>query len=256
MKPIYSIVLFLVLAGSSALSSIHSSGVAENMIEKELNRALVLTLKDKSEGWITPDTIQTYRSNIAIPALRDCAYISYSLPDEKRTGIKSKSMKWQGKGKTIAFRGYADCSMATLWSLSDQRLPISLASLAMLWGIFSLAIAIRRKQEVLVAALPEHTYFKGLMLDENLDTFVDSNHQEIHLTPMQHQLMKLFFSTDYHKLTKEQICASLWPKKEDASDTLYTLIKRLRPILEEQSSLRILSYRGKAYQLVDKDEIA
>lgn len=76
---------------------------------------------------------------------------------------------------------------------------------------------------------------------------------EVKFTPMQHQLMTLFFLAPDHRLTKEQICDALWPKKDDASETLYTLIRRLKTVLEAQSHLHILSDRSKAYQLTDSE---
>jgi DNA-binding response OmpR family regulator len=68
---------------------------------------------------------------------------------------------------------------------------------------------------------------------------------------MQEQLLKLFFAAPRHSLSKQEICDSLWPRKPDASDTLYTLIKRLKPVLEEQGGLQITSDRGKGYILED-----
>lgn len=38
-------------------------------------------------------------------------------------------------------------------------------------------------------------------------------------------------------------------QKPDASDTLYTLIRRIKPIIEAHSSLKIESDRGKSYIL-------
>ena len=48
---------------------------------------------------------------------------------------------------------------------------------------------------------------------------------------------------------KQEICDRLWPKKPDANDTLYTLIKRIKPIIEAHSTLKIESDRGKSYSL-------
>ena len=48
---------------------------------------------------------------------------------------------------------------------------------------------------------------------------------------------------------KQEICDRLWPKKPDASDTLYTLVRRIKPIIEAHSSLKIESDRGKSYSL-------
>ena len=68
---------------------------------------------------------------------------------------------------------------------------------------------------------------------------------------MQQQLMLLFWKAPSHSLSKEDICAALWPKKEDANDTLYTLIKRIKPILEAHTDLKIVVDRGRKYTLTD-----
>jgi DNA-binding response OmpR family regulator len=59
----------------------------------------------------------------------------------------------------------------------------------------------------------------------------------------------MFFRSSSHSLTKTEICDALWPKKPDASETLYTLIRRVKPIIEAHSNLRIEVDRGKAYEL-------
>jgi DNA-binding response OmpR family regulator len=61
--------------------------------------------------------------------------------------------------------------------------------------------------------------------------------------------MEMFFRSSTHSLTKTEICNALWPKKPDASETLYTLIRRIKPVIEEHSNLKIESDRGKAYEL-------
>jgi DNA-binding response OmpR family regulator len=66
---------------------------------------------------------------------------------------------------------------------------------------------------------------------------------------MQQQLMEMLWQSPSHQLSKAEICDALWPKKPDASETLYTLIRRLKPIIEEHSDLKIESDRGKSYGL-------
>lgn len=60
---------------------------------------------------------------------------------------------------------------------------------------------------------------------------------------------EMFFQSPSHSLTKTEICNALWPKKPDASETLYTLIRRLKPVIEQHSDLKIESGRSKAYRL-------
>ena len=91
--------------------------------------------------------------------------------------------------------------------------------------------------------------FGGLTYSEHDGRFYGIKGQQIKLTPMQQQLMEMFFRSDSHLLTKTEICDALWPKKDDANDTLYTLIRRLKPIIEEHTDLIIESDRGRAYEL-------
>lgn len=58
--------------------------------------------------------------------------------------------------------------------------------------------------------------------------------------------------SDGHTLSKQDICRRLWPKKPDASATLYTLIKRIKPVIEANSSLKIESDRGRSYTLTNR----
>ena len=58
-----------------------------------------------------------------------------------------------------------------------------------------------------------------------------------------------FWQSPSHSIPKEEICATLWPKKDDANDTLYTLIRRLKPIVEEHTRLKIVADRGRNYSL-------
>ena len=89
--------------------------------------------------------------------------------------------------------------------------------------------------------------YGGLTLKEG--NFVDAKGCIVKLTPMQQQLMEMLWQSPKHQLSKAEICDALWPKKPDASETLYTLIRRLKPIIEEHSDLKIESDRGKSYGL-------
>lgn len=66
---------------------------------------------------------------------------------------------------------------------------------------------------------------------------------------MQRDLMRLFFDAPSHTLEKASICDALWPKKPDASDTLYTLVRRLKTMLHDRTNLEIDSERGLSYRL-------
>jgi hypothetical protein len=240
MKPIYAIIVFLFLVGASVLSSLHSYRCAEENIVSDMNRALALTLAEKQDGWITPDTIHVYRSHLQMPALRDKSFLTYAL-DDRSGALKSRAMRGHGKLSPLKFQGYANCSVASVWLMSDQRLPFVFSLLATLWMVF---ILLRWRKE----RVPEG-FFGGIMLSEDGRGFVTVRQESIPFTPMQQQLMEMFFTSPDHRLSKQQICDALWPKKPDASDTLYTLVRRLKRVLEQQTGLQIVCERGKNYLL-------
>ena len=137
----------------------------------------------------------------------------------------------------------ANCSFATTFMMSDQKASGSLFVFGALWLLGSLWYVRRNKPELIVQGLA----YGGIVFHD--DKFMTVSGEEIRLTPMQHSLLKIFITTDTHTLSKQEICDRLWPKKPDASDTLYTLIRRIRPIIETHSTLKIESDRGKSYSL-------
>ena len=70
MKPISSVILFLLLVSSAVWASIDSYHRAETAIVQDLDQALSKTLAQKREAWITPDTIQYYRQHLQIAGLK------------------------------------------------------------------------------------------------------------------------------------------------------------------------------------------
>ena len=66
---------------------------------------------------------------------------------------------------------------------------------------------------------------------------------------MQRELMELFVNAAGSKLSKTTICKKLWPGKPDASETLYTLVRRMKPIVSERCGLKIVAERGDGYRL-------
>ena len=226
MKQYHSIVVFLVLTLSTALASIGSYEATDRRINNDLNQALAETLREKQSDVITADTISTFNSHLQIAELRGRAIIA----------VNSQQDRLQIK---------AHCSAATVFSISDQRPAALLATLSLLWLCLC---AWRKRQPVVVAA---GQTLGGLTYSETDSRFYDSAGSPVRLTPMQQQLMEMFFRKASHELTKQEICDALWPKKPDASETLYTLIRRLKPIVEEQAGLKIESERGRAYRLTE-----
>ncbi|HEY9551001.1 MAG TPA: helix-turn-helix domain-containing protein [Prevotella sp.] len=240
MKPIYSVLVFMALITSSFVAGMSSYRSTETSIVADMNNALRQTLAEKHDLWITPDTIESYRSHLSIARLRDQSIVSYDV-NHAGSALCSDRMTLTNRHRTLHFRSYANCSFLTVLGMSDQRLSAILALLAGLWLFFSLRRV--RRTEAHLLTLGSLSY----AVDEQ--QFYANGHNPLKLTPMQHRLMQMFITAEHHKLSKQCICEALWPKKEDASETLYTLIRRLKPIIEHNSNVRIEVERGRSYRL-------
>ena len=225
MKQKYAVIVFMVLIAASGLTSFSSYRATERLIEDDMNQALALALDEQQSDVISADTIRVFNSHLQLDQLRGHAMLAV---DTRQKG----------------FRCEARCSAATIFSMSEQRPALVLWMTAMLWAVFCFY---RRKQVIPMLTGVQH--YGGLNYAESEGRFFDTEGRHVKLTPMQQQLMEMFFRSESHLLTKTEICEALCPKKEDASETLYTLIRRLKPIIEQHSNLKIEADRGKAYEL-------
>ena len=228
MRHKYLVIVLFVLIVASGATSIRSYRTTERLVERDMSQALSSALAKQQSDVITQDTIRSFNSHLQIAELRGKATIAVDTKGQK-------------------FKAYARCSEATIFSLSDQRLTAVLWTLTLFWAAFCFY---RRRQQVI--QLAGMLQYGGLRYAESEGMFYDAQGQHIKLTPMQQQLMEMFFHSPSYSLTKTEICDALWPKKPDASETLYTLIRRLKPVIEQHSDLRIESDRGRAYELKNK----
>ena len=215
----YAVIVLFALIIASSLTSLGSYSSTSRLVNEDMDRALALALEEQQSDVISQDTIRTFNNHLQIAELRGKATLAVDTRGQK-------------------FKAYAHCSEATIFGLSDQR-PATI--LWVLTGFWAMLMWYRRPQAA-------NTY-GGLTYSEADCKFYAADGQQVQLTPMQHQLMEMFFHSPSHSLTKTEICNALWPKKPDASETLYTLIRRLKPIVEQHSNLRIESDRSKAYGL-------
>lgn len=251
------ILIFLLLCLSAMATSCGSYRKAERNIENDLKQALAKTINENGMETMRQDSIRAYRSiartegemmTIAVgdetlrrhlrnPQLGEMAFITYKVRCERG-------------GWKVTFDTEAKCSAAMIWNLSDQRLSAWFAVMALL----SLALSFRgrRQSQPTNEARAESQARLGYALHEGgrqsqpitMDSF-----SATHLTPMQRQLMEMFVASGSHRLSKHEICDALWPKKDDASETLYALISRLKRELDKTGSFDIISDRGRAYIL-------
>ena len=219
MKQKYAVVVLLALFMASGLASIGSFRSTEALIDNDMRQALALTLAEQKEQVVNADTVRNFNRHLQLEQLRGKAVLAV---DTRRPD----------------FHCYARCSAATVFALSEQRPALLLWLSAVMWGWC--VIRWRRRHD--------HA-FGGLRYSMADRQFIDGRGQTVRLTPMQRQLFEMFFRSPSHTLTKAEICQALWPKKDDASDTLYTLIRRLKPVVEQHSDLMIASDRGHAYEL-------
>lgn len=224
------ILIFLFIMASAFCTSMCSFRSASDRIEADVNNALELTLAEMQCDVVSADTIRCYRNYLTIAELKDTACIAI------RTVRR-------GERQETEIVAEANCDFMTVFMLSDQRASGVLLFAGILWIMGSLWCMRRFKPEVLVEGLR----YGGLIYTN--EKFTTSKGEQIRLTPMQHTLLEMFMNSENHCLSKQEICDRLWPKKPDASDTLYTLIKRMKPIIEEHSNLKIESDRGKSYIL-------
>ena len=224
MKQQHAVLVLFALIIASSLTSLGSYRSTSQKVIKDMDRALAITMQEQQSDVISQDTIRTFNSHLQIAALRGKATLAVDTRNRQ-------------------FKAYAHCSEATIFSLSDQR-PAAL--LWVLTGCWAMFLFLSEKLRVKNEELPP---FGGLTYSETDGRFYAIDGNEVQLTPMQHQLLTMFFLSPSHSLSKAEICDALWPKKPDASDTLYTLIRRLKPVIERYSDLKIESDRSKAYRL-------
>lgn len=227
------IIINLFIMASALSSGICSYRVAENMIEKDVNNALSMTLAEMPCDVVSADTIRCYRNYLTIAELKNTACIA----------IRTVNRKGRHETELVA---EANCGFVTIFMLSDQRASGAILFFGILWMIGSLWYIRCVKPELLVQGLS----YGGIVFAN--DKFLTTSGEQIRLTPMQHSLLEMFMKSEDHSLSKQEICDRLWPKKPDASDTLYTLIRRIKPIIEAHSSLKIESDRGRSYSLKNK----
>ena len=227
------IVLFLMIIASS-FTSLGSYKTTSRMVSEDMDRALALALEEQQSDVISEDTVQIFNSYLQITGLRGKATLAVDTNGKK-------------------FQAYARCSEATIFLLSDQRAAAILWIITGCWTIF---VCYRRRQTAVdnpyFILCSTGNSFGGLTYSETDNHFYAVDGRLVQLTPMQHQLMEMFFQSPTHSLTKKEICDALWPKKPDASETLYTMIRRLKPVVAHNSKLRIESDRCKSYRLIIK----
>ena len=214
-------------------TSVQSYRIAQREICNELTEALLMTQAEGPVDWLSTDTVLQFRSHISTAELRDGAALSFYVGDEgiEAKGICSRELRIS---PSVRARGYLTLSGWQVWRFSDQRLTAMLALLTMLCMAWSL---------------------RGSRISRPLSrmsSYDDDKHPLLRLTPMQEQLVTLLMSAPGRTMSKQALCQALWPGKPDASDTLYTLVRRTKQTLEAEGRISIASERGRSYRIDTK----
>ena len=258
-----TIVPFLMLLASITLGVSHYNDAKEAM-RQDLTHALRQYVMHSSQsqllagsptwlrqgGVFTPDDAEShFKPHLTISSLKDTSHVSMCLLHQngeesfsEQASLCSDTLLWSispttNNSDVIAFKAYANPSVCSVLGHSDQRLPLT--------GIIFCSLVL----SVMVWRIRMRT---GDAMTPATKTVAPQ--VEMHLTPMQEQLMEMFYSAPNHILSKEAICAALWPKKDNPDSTLYTFICRLKSTLKAQSNMDIINKRGKEYQLRKNSE--
>lgn len=256
----YGMFIPLALMIASVITCCLSYSNAKQNIADDLNDAMFALANENSELWTRPDTIAAIRHmyetthkpliyqasdvNFRNPSLKDEAYFTLALVDTKSASrgiggnkIASDSImlmpEHAAEGLAIQVQGFADCSVASIFSASDQTLPGILFSLS-IFSMASMLIWKRKETET-----PE-AEFIAISASPSLDG--------IKLTPMQRQLTRMLIDAPGMRVDKRTLCETLWGDKSNAEESLYTLVKRTKNALA-QANMEIVCNRGDSYEL-------
>ena len=250
----------VLLLGSIAVGFSNYQETKEEM-HRDLTNALRQFVMDESRQLLLLDTLHTlhknsvltlnnvensFRDQLTILPLKDTSHVSVCiLHNNEREAfreeafVSSDTLLWhsaqqESSNAVIALKAYANPSFCAMLGQSDQRLSIT----GILFSILLFSVLLWR--------------FRMSGTDLEIEAIsTQPSKREIHLTPMQEQLMEMFASAPDHILSKDSICATLWPKKERPENTLYTFISRMKVTLRDQLGMDIINIRGKEYKLVN-----
>lgn len=257
----YGMLVPLALMIASLAMGIFSYSNAKKVLSDDLNDAMIALANENSELWTRQDTIAALRQmytathkpliyqatdvNFRNATLKEAAYFTLALVDGQHdapmirgNNIASDSILLVPEnaqdGMAIQLRGFADCSMASVFAASDQTFPGFLFALS----ILSMAgmTAWRKRESCCIAS------------ETILPTAVVPSLDGIKLTPMQRRLTQMLLDAPGNKVDKATLCETLWGGKSNAEESLYTLVRRTKTALAE-ANVEIICNRGESYEL-------
>ena len=255
----YGMFIPLALMIASLVASCFSYSNAKQNIADDLNDAMLALANENSELWTRQDTIAALRqmhetthkpmiyqaSDVKFrnAALKEDAYFTLALVDKKNAAPKIQGNKIASDsimlvpekavdGLAIQVQGFADCSMASVFAASDQTLPGVLFTLSIL-SMASMFVWRRKNIE---------------QSELTIEAIAQMSLDGIKLTPMQRQFAQLLIEAPGMKVDKTTLCTALWGNKDNAEESLYTLVRRTKTALADVN-IEIVCNRGDSYEL-------
>lgn len=257
----YAMLVPLLMMIASVVSSCISYSDAKQNIADDLNEAIIALAAENSELWTRQDTIAALQQmhqtthkpmiyqasdlNFRNRTLKENAYFTIALVDGRNAAPKIHGDKIASDsimlvpeknidGIAIQLQGFAECSMASVFAASDQTLSLALFTLSILF--FASLSAFSNKVKIKAETAGIDTTSAKLNLDA------------IKLTPMQKRLTKMLLDAPGQKVDKAILCTALWGNKNNAEESLYTLVRRTKSALAD-SGIEIVCNRGESYEL-------
>lgn len=250
----------LALFLASLVTSCLAYSNAKRNIAVDLNDAMLALANENSELWTRQDTVAALRQmhlathkpiiyqasdvNFRNSVLKDEAYFTLTLVDSKNCapvmransqGVRHTASHFASDsimlvpsrasdGIAIQLRGFADCSMASVFEVSDQTLPGLLFMLSLM-SMTGMVLWHRPKAQPAVNIL-----------------------DGVRLTPMQRRFALMLLEAPDMKVDKATLCEVLWDNKMNAEESLYTLVRRTKAALAP-TGIEIACNRGDSYEL-------
>lgn len=257
----YAMFIPFALLIASVASGCFSYRNAKQEIADDLTDAMIALANENRELWTRQDTIAALRQmhetthkpliyqatdvNFRNISLKDEAYFTIALVDKRNLSpiiqgskISSDSImlvpETSADGLAIKVQGFADCSVASVFAVSDQKLPGILFTLSIL-SMASMLI-FKRKETGQIDPINYSPISNVRLLEK------------IKLTPMQRQFTRMLMDAPGHKVNKSTLCETLWDNKSNAEESLYTLVRRTKTALAN-TGIEIICNRGESYEL-------
>lgn len=255
MKPITAIIVFFSLMFPALFLGYNNYVEAKEEIIKDVNQALVKTILHEMPDQITTDTLEVFKSNLQIDQLKETSYLSLCTDEPSKITFCSDTISFKKENERLYIRAYPNCSKAIIFDISEQSVPGVLFSISILWGMFSMAYLYKKENTMsLTIATSPMKVFGNLSFSSSLNQFYNEQNKEIHFTPMQLSFMKMLMASENKKVSVDEICDKLWPGKDNAKESMYTLVRRLKPIVESNSNVKIVTDKNGHYALIIENQ--